>query len=196
MFFQGIRSASKLQLLPMRPEWECQALVLVMAFWLITKAHSMLIRVEQDQVNWPLKSAALKVTVGHWHCNYTSTSWPYFLLDETETPNVYTQSLYIGIYLCWNLEWQCAEWKYMVTITSGGSRLCHTERGHGEGFREGTPSPKARAKWFGGGSPTHFLRKLRRDSILSEKHSKLTKHSRQLLPVAAASLWWIWWKIK
>jgi len=37
-------------------------------------------------------------------------------------------------------------WKYIITITSGGSRFCDTERGPWEEFREGTPSPKAQAK--------------------------------------------------
>jgi len=31
----------------------------------------------------------------------------------------------------------------MITITSGGSRFCDTGRGHREGFRKCTPSPKA-----------------------------------------------------
>jgi len=47
----------------------------------------------------------------------------------------------------------------MIIITRGGSRLCDTTRGPWGGFSEGTPFPKARAKGFGGRSPTNIFAK-------------------------------------
>jgi len=48
----------------------------------------------------------------------------------------------------------------MITITSGRSRFRDTVRGQWRGVQEGTPSSKARAKGFDGGSPTHLFAKI------------------------------------